>query len=106
MIPIEQIKSYVAKISEEFHPDKVILFGSYAYGKPTADSDVDLLVVMNDPNSISRPSLEIRRRVKPPFPLDLIVKTPANIKKRLKMRDYFLQDVYKHGIVLYERRNS
>ena len=106
MIPIEQIKSYVAKISKEFHPEKIILFGSYAYGRPTPDSDVDLLVVMNDQKTFTRPSFEIRRRITPPFPLDLIVRTPENIKKRLKMRDYFLRDVYKHGIVLYERRNS
>lgn len=105
MVGIGQIKNYVKKITEEFHPRKVILFGSYACGKSNPDSDVDLLVVMEDRNYGVRPSLEIRKRIKPPFPLDLIVKTPDHIKKRLKMRDYFLRDIYKNGIVLYERRN-
>ncbi|MEI7907026.1 MAG: nucleotidyltransferase domain-containing protein [Bacteroidota bacterium] len=103
MVKINQIKSYVKKISEEFHPQKVILFGSYAYGNPTSDSDVDLLVVMEDHNHTERPSLEIRRRIKAPFPLDLLVKSPSHIKKRLKMRDYFIRDVFKKGVVLYER---
>jgi predicted nucleotidyltransferase len=103
MVKINQIKSYVKKISDEFHPQKVILFGSYAYGKPTSDSDVDLLVVMEDLNHTEKPSLEIRRRIKAPFPLDLLVKSPSHIKKRLKMRDYFMRDVFKKGVVLYER---
>jgi predicted nucleotidyltransferase len=103
MVKINQIKSYVKKISEEFHPQKVILFGSYAYGKPTSDSDVDLLVVMEDNNHTGRPSLEIRRRIKASFPLDLIVKSPSHVKKRLKMRDYFIRDIFKKGVVLYER---
>lgn len=103
MAKINQIKRYVKKVSEEFHPQKVILFGSYAYGKPTPDSDVDLLVVMEDLNHTERPSLEIRRRIKAPFPLDLLVKSQSHIKKRLKMRDYFMRDIIKKGIVLYER---
>ncbi|OGV37057.1 MAG: hypothetical protein A2X48_04400 [Lentisphaerae bacterium GWF2_49_21] len=103
MVRINQIKNYVKRISEEFHPQKVILFGSYAYGKPTSDSDVDLLVVMEDINHMERPSLEIRRRIKAPFPLDLLVKSPSHIRKRLKMRDYFIRDVFKKGVVLYER---
>ena len=103
MVKINQIKSYVKKISDEFHPQKVILFGSYAYGKPTSDSDVDLLVVMEDLNHTEKLSLEIRRRIKAPFPLDLLVKSPSHIKKRLKMRDYFMRDIFKKGVVLYER---
>jgi predicted nucleotidyltransferase len=103
MVKINQIKRYVKQVSEEFHPEKVILFGSYAYGRPTPDSDVDLLVVMKDQEHTARPSLEIRRRINAPFPLDLIVKSPSHIKKRLKMRDYFIRDIVEKGVVLYER---
>ncbi|MFA7230670.1 MAG: nucleotidyltransferase domain-containing protein [Victivallaceae bacterium] len=103
MVKINQIKRYVKQISEEFHPEKVILFGSYAYGRPTPDSDVDLLVVMEDQECTTRPSLEIRRRINAPFSLDLIVKSPSHIKKRLKMRDYFIRDIIEKGVVLYER---
>ena len=102
----KQIKQYVTQIADEFSPQKVILFGSYAYGKPTTDSDVDLLVIMDKNKQMERPSLEVRNRLKPPFPLDLIVKSPKHIRKRLKMRDYFLRDIINKGIVLYERRNT
>ena len=45
-IPMRVIRRYARAIADEFQPDKIILFGSYAYGTPNEDSDVDLLVIM------------------------------------------------------------
>ncbi len=73
------IRRYARAIAEEFHPDKIILFGSYAYGTPNEDSDVDLLVVM--PTRDERAQVvRIRYRLTAPFPLDLIVRTPKEMR--------------------------
>ncbi len=46
MITLDQIQAFSQQIAEQFQPDRIILFGSYAYGQPTSDSDVDLLVIL------------------------------------------------------------
>ena len=78
-IPMRVIRRYALAIAEEFHPDKIILFGSYAYGTPNEDSDVDLLVVMPARNQHDQ-SVRIHWRLAAPFPLDLIVRTPKEMK--------------------------
>src|SRR5438132_10835460 len=82
-IPMRLIRRYARAIAEEFKPDKIILFGSHAYGTPNKDSDVDLLVVMPAYNQHSQ-SVRIRYRLSAPFPLDLIVRTPKEMKWRLE----------------------
>jgi len=72
-----KINAYVRRFAQEFHPERVILFGSYAHGRPTSDSDVDLLV-----------------------------RTPTEIKKRIALRDVFMLSILKQGRVMYERRRS
>src|SRR5947209_12569486 len=100
-VPRAAIRKYVRQVVEKFHPDKVILFGSHAYGKPDADSDVDLLVVMPAANQINQ-AIRIGLSVPAPFPLDLIVRTPENLAYRLKWSDWFLREVMDRGIVLYD----
>jgi len=98
----KQIKDFGQRLAREFKPRKVVLFGSYAYGKPRPDSDVDLLVVMPlDGNPVDK-SVEMRLRLQPRFPLDLLVRTPAKIKERLAMGDDFIKDIFDKGKVLYE----
>src|SRR5258708_29875794 len=77
-IPMRVIRRYARAIADEFHPDKIILFGSYAYGTPNEDSDVDLLVVMPTWDQHSK-SVQIRWRLTAPFPLDLLVRTPKEM---------------------------
>jgi predicted nucleotidyltransferase len=96
------IEAVADRIGTEFHPHRVVLFGSYAYGTPTEDSDVDLLVVMPHQKSASETAIEIMRRVQPRIPLDLIVRTPEEIRERLKWNDFFLQEISDRGQVLYE----
>jgi len=97
------IRKLAREIAQKFQPNKIILFGSYAYGKPHRDSDVDLLVVMPAWNEISK-ACRIRLAVYHPFPLDLIVRTPENLKRRLAEDDWFLREVVEKGKVLYPRR--
>lgn len=102
----KQINAVVRRIVQEFNPEKVILFGSYAYGKPTVDSDVDLLVVME---SNERPAKRTARvlgailDVKT-FPMDLLVRTPQELENRLTIGDFFMQEVIERGKALYVRR--
>jgi predicted nucleotidyltransferase len=100
-VPRAAIREYVRQVVEKFRPEKVILFGSDAYGKPDADSDVDLLVVMPAKNELTQVG-RIRRAIWAPFPLDLLVRTPENLAKRLGWNDWFLKEVVDKGIVLYD----
>jgi predicted nucleotidyltransferase len=95
-IPMTLIRRYARLVAEQFQPDKIILFGSFAYGKPHVDSDVDLLVVMPARNEIAQ-SVRIRLAIKAPFPLDLIVRTPRNLGWRVAEGDWFLREVITLG---------
>lgn len=96
------IQRVIRQIVGRFHPRKVLLFGSYAYGEPTADSDVDLLVEMETPLRNVEQAVEIRKAVDFPFPTDLLVRTPQQIVERLAMGDVFLREVVNKGVVLHE----
>jgi predicted nucleotidyltransferase len=94
------------RIGREFRPRRVILFGSHAYGRPTADSDVDLLVIMPVRGNPVEKAVEIRRRVRPAFPADFLVRTPSEVRRRLAWNDFFLKEVIEKGKVLYESSDS
>jgi predicted nucleotidyltransferase len=102
MMTQKQIKSFGQRLAREFKPRKVVLFGSYAYGTPRPDSDVDLLVVMPLNGNPVDKSVEMRLKLHPRFPLDLLVRTPAKIRERLAMGDDFIKDIFDKGKVLYE----
>jgi predicted nucleotidyltransferase len=102
VIKRSQIRAFSKAIASEFRPRKIVLFGSYAYGKPTEDSDVDVLVIMPFNRKRGRKSLEIRQRIPADFPLDLIVRTPAFVAQRLRWGDCFMQEILGKGKVLYE----
>ena len=97
-----KIKDLCRQIVENFNPQKVILFGSHAYGKPNEDSDVDLLVIMPFEGRNSRKVIEIRARIKTTLPLDLLVKTSSQVQERIEMEDFFMRDIVYKGKVLYE----
>jgi predicted nucleotidyltransferase len=102
MVTMEQIEDVGRRIVQEFHPQRVILFGSHANGTATEDSDVDLLVIMPFDGKSFRKSAEVLIGVHPPFPVDLLVRTPENIRYRLKIGDRFIRDVLAEGKVLYD----
>jgi predicted nucleotidyltransferase len=102
-----KIRRAAQKLVDELQPEKIILFGSFAYGHPTIDSDVDLLIVMR---SKARPVDRIRQAsavLDPrPFPVDIIVRTPAEIAERLRVKDCFIEEIVTKGKVLYERSSQ
>ncbi len=102
-VSTEAIESVVCQIVEQFQPERVILFGSYAYGQPGPGSDVDLLVVMSTPLKETDQAVRICQTVEYHFGLDLIVRTPATLDRRLALGDSFLQEAITKGVVLHER---
>jgi predicted nucleotidyltransferase len=102
MVDFAAIQTLCDDIVRAFHPQKVILFGSYAYDTATADSDVDLLVVMPFSGHPAHKVLEIRRAIRAPFPLDLLVRTPADVQARVQLGDFFLREIVEKGRTLYE----
>jgi predicted nucleotidyltransferase len=106
VIPHERIQAYCEAVAREFRPRKIILFGSYAYGQPTADSDVDLLVIMPFHGSDVSKAMQIRARFDTPFPMDLIVRKPEFIAQRQRERDMFIELVMGQGQVMYESQHA
>jgi predicted nucleotidyltransferase len=103
MITQPQIQRYCDAIAAAFNPVKIILFGSYAYGQPTADSDVDVLVVMPKARRYwMQTTQQIRRKVSAGFPVDVLVRDPEFLRARLEEGDCFLQEITSKGQVMYE----
>jgi len=97
-----RVKSIVTEIAEKFFPQKIVLFGSYAYGNPTRDSDVDLLVIMPTRERPLRKAAEIAASIEHPLPIDVIVRTPEEIESRLEQGDTFISKIFKEGIIVHE----
>ncbi len=100
-IPMRLVRRFARQVAESFRPRKIILFGSYAYGTPNNDSDVDILVVMPARNKLDQ-AVKISCQIDPPFALDIIVRTPYEMKWRLAERESFLAEIVTKGKVLYE----
>jgi predicted nucleotidyltransferase len=98
-----QIQEPARRVAERFSPEKIILFGSHATGHADAGSDVDLLVVMDCPCRPVEQAVAIRSYLEYWQPMDLLVRTPQELERRLKLGDWFLREVVEQGIVLYER---
>ena len=98
MISARDIQATCDDIVRAFSPLRVILFGSYAYGTPTEESDVDMFVVME----AQQPAWEMQKRIPRRIPLDLHVRCPADIAYRVAHNDWFLREVFEKGDVLYE----
>src|SRR3990172_5884708 len=104
-VPVsQQLPEAVRRIVETLHPEKIILFGSYARGNPTSDSDVDLLVIMETDLPVTERYLTVSRLLRPrPFPVDILVKRPQEIQTSLEKGDFFIREIIEQGKVLYER---
>src|SRR5213082_2584775 len=97
-VPMAVIRRFARQVAERFRPDKIILFGSHAYGTPHADSDVDILVVMPARNTINQ-AARIRWELPAPFPMDLIVRTAEDLRWRLREGESFHTEVLTKGKV-------
>jgi predicted nucleotidyltransferase len=101
-----EIRHLCEQIAREFNPEKIILFGSQANGRPGWDSDVDLLVVMPFKGRPARQATRIRSRIDTSVALDLLVRTPDQISERIAMGDMFISGIMERGKVLYEAHHG
>lgn len=104
-VPKSAIRRFARQVAERFGPDKIILFGSHAYGTPHADSDVDILVVMPCRNELDQ-AVKIGLAIERPFSLDLIVRKPRDLQRRLEDGDLFHTHIVTHGKVMYEKHDA
>ena len=106
-VPVTEdlLQEITKRIVESFDPEKVILFGSRSTDTPRADSDVDLLVIMEAGGSPIQRAVEVKRACRPRFvSMDLLVKTPDEVETRLEQGSFFLRQILEQGKVLYERQ--
>jgi predicted nucleotidyltransferase len=103
---MEHIRAVVNQIVERFHPRKIVLFGSYAYGRPTLDSDVDLLVVLHSDSSTPQDAAVISQAIDHPFPLDIVVQGASDWEEYLQEGAIFARQVSEKGLVLYEASDA
>ncbi len=102
----KQVQNITEQIYNNFDPDKIILFGSRASGNYEADSDVDLLVIMDYSGSARHQAVKILTNIEYHIPLDLIVRSKKQISQRIEMGDFFLTDIIEKGTVVYEKNLS
>lgn len=101
-----KISEIVEKLKKKYNPLKVILFGSYAHGNPTDDSDIDLFILKNTDESRVDRFVHVKRIVYDPsrtVPVSPLVYTPDEVETRLKMGDDFIEEILQKGVVLYEK---
>jgi predicted nucleotidyltransferase len=106
MVDMKEIEDLTSQIAREFSPDRIILFGSHAYGQPGNDSDVDILVVLPFEGKPVRKAIEIRNKVNAGIPLDLIVRTPEQLTERVAQNDWFIREILERGRTLYEANHK
>ncbi len=106
-ISMKTIRGIAQHIAQRFNPEQIILFGSYAYGRPNAESDVNLLVVMDKSVDEMETMVEIAKSFPIlPFGVDVIVRSRKTLERRKKLGDWFLREVTQKGKVLYKRTDQ
>ncbi len=100
------IKRLCRRIVEAFHPEKIILFGSRAYGKPREDSDIDLLVIMPYEGSSRAQGVRILHHLGVLAPIDLLVRTAEEVRERIGIGDDFIEEIVERGKVMYEANHA
>jgi predicted nucleotidyltransferase len=102
MVELSTIRDLGRKVGEMFKPTRVVLFGSYAYGVPSEDSDIDLLVVMPQEPDAAHLAADIRLALPSQYPIDVLVHSRRRLRERLRQEDGFLAEIMEKGHVLYE----
>jgi len=101
-VAADRIRDLCEQIAREFNPEKIMLFGSYARGEAHWDSDVDLLVIMPFTGRPASQASRIRSRIHTPLSVDLLVRTPDQVRNRLALGDFFISEIMQSGKTMYE----
>ena len=107
LIPAQQvINDIIQSLISQYAPEQAILFGSYAYGHPTADSDIDLLVIKETQAQPMERRVQVRRlasAVRRGIPFSPLVLTPSELAQRLVMADPFYREIVSRGKLVYAK---
>lgn len=98
------IQDIVQKLADSYRPQRMILFGSFVYGQPDSDSDIDLLIVKDTHESPLERRVQVRKIVADPerrVPFSPLVITPDELARRISLGDPFYRDILAHGEVVY-----
>jgi predicted nucleotidyltransferase len=99
-----ELDKIVKQVVADYQPEKIILFGSYAYGKPSADSDLDLLIIKKTAERFIDRWTNVRKIVSDPersIPFEPLILTPRELEERLARGDQFMEEIMAKGVVLY-----
>lgn len=102
IVSSERIEDLAERIARAFRPERIVLFGSYASGRADPGSDVDLLVVMDDEGRPLAKAAEIGAACATDFPVDIVVRSAAEIERRVGLGDWFLRGALAEGRVIYD----
>lgn len=102
----ESIRTFCLALAKRYHPLRITLFGSHAKGTAQVDSDVDLLIEMNRVDSGLTLAADMMAELHPRFAVDLLLKTPEELHRRLQMGDHFLSEAIRTGKVIYEAADT
>lgn len=95
----------ISEALKPYQPEKVILFGSWAWGKPKKDSDFDLLIIKKTKRNYFRRIPEVRSYLfSVDNAFDILVMTPKEVSRRLRLGDFFIKEILKKGKILYEAK--
>ena len=103
------LSEVVEKLKSEYKPLRIILFGSYAFGNPTEDSDIDLLILKNTNKRRVDRFVQVKKIIYNPnykIPISPLVYSPEELEERLRIGDDFIKEIIQKGTILYERANS
>ena len=102
MIEKEKIQKIIEQIKIQFHPQKIIIFGSYAWGTPTEDSDLDLFLIMESNLRRDQRSRQVQKIFSDrTFPLDILIYTQYEVEQSLKRGDFFIKEILSEGKVFH-----
>jgi len=105
MIKEKEIQQITDRIVKNHNPEKIFLFGSFAWGKPNKDSDIDLLVIKKGIKSMRQAAIEVDRSfLDREMAMDILVCTPSHLKNRLALGDFFARKIVNKGKLLYEKK--
>lgn len=101
-----QLQTLLQMLVERIHPEKVVLFGSYANGTATPESDIDLLVILESDLRRDRRQEAISRALRPRrVPVDILAYTPAEVQRCLETPTSFVRHILTTGKVVYDRHS-
>ncbi len=100
---LKKVRRIARRIAKAYKPEKIILFGSYAWGKPTRDSDFDVLIVKKGARNYFREQARVRDLIDGEIAADLLIHTPEKLAQRVRWGDFFYEDILQKGLVLYGR---